>query len=120
MSISPALLPPKHYRRFAYHHWIEGVDTDGRSTGAVVYQWQPQAGKWCKPNQYACGLDIELTTDKHHYVDLCPMPAFKVDQDKFRTILDKLRDSDAYRSLPEDERDHFSLLVFEHVLTKRD
>lgn len=90
---------------------MERVDYDGRATGLEVYQWQPQAKLWCRPNEYACGLDLELIG--YRYVGPCKRPLFQQEKDDLKALILKL--DTVFRSSGEDEGP-----VEEITLTRKD
>lgn len=55
-------------------HFLERIDYDGRPCGTEVYQWQPSAELWCRPNEYAQGRNLDLIG--YRYVAACPLPPF--------------------------------------------
>lgn len=63
----PMLLPPASYLGYAHTHWVE---SDLFGGGLELWQWQPGAQLWCRPNQYACGLDFDLKG--YRWQGLCP------------------------------------------------
>lgn len=68
----PKILPPPHHFQHAGLHWIAEIDPDGRPEAAELYQWQPSAKAWCKPDDIATGRDVTL--DNHVYVSPAPGP----------------------------------------------
>jgi hypothetical protein len=53
-------------------HFLQRVDFDGRTCGLEVYQWQPNAKKWCRCNEYASDRDLVL--EDYVYDSPCPLP----------------------------------------------
>lgn len=85
---SAPLVPPKHHFYRAGHHWVQKIDYDGRGLGLEVYQWQPASQKWCRPNEYACGLDRELVD--YVWVAPCHMPLFPDEVEGVKAVLEDL------------------------------
>lgn len=83
------LKPPKRYLKYGYHHWVERIDYDGRSQGLEVYQWQSGVQKWCRPNEYASGRDVDLVY--YRWVALCPTPPFKEEVEDVQKIIERVR-----------------------------
>lgn len=80
------LVPPTAYHESRSQcHWVTRIDFDGRETGLEVWQWQPQARKWCRPNQYACGMDDLLVGYK--WVAVCPTPPFADEVEAVKAII---------------------------------
>jgi len=73
---------------YAGFHFLERIDYDGRPCGLEVYQWQPQAELWCRPNEYACGRDLELIN--YRYVAPCPLPRTEEQKQKLDAIFSDL------------------------------
>lgn len=66
--------PPGRHSAYAGCHWLQRIDYDGRPCGLEVYQWQPNAKRWCRPNEYAQDRNVSL--QGYEYVAACPTPAF--------------------------------------------
>ncbi|WJJ54953.1 hypothetical protein [Xanthomonas phage RTH11] len=116
------LLPPMKYRQMGYSHWVERIDYDGRSCGLEVYQWQAHAGKWCRPNEYASGRDLDLVN--YRWVALCPNPPFKEEVEEVQQIIQRLRLSfaedtpDTPGLLTREEFDKISLMFAENIVPR--
>lgn len=93
------LQPPRRAAFMAGHHWVEGRDFDGRSTGLVVLQWQPGVGAWCHSNNYATGNDLYLEANHWRYVCEAPMP--DLENDKATLLWMKSLANQARRELKE-------------------
>ncbi len=63
-------VPRGNHVRYAGAHWLELCDSDGHRHGLEVFQWQPQAQRWCRPNQYAT---IHGDVDLSRYVYVGPV-----------------------------------------------
>lgn len=81
-------VPPGYLSQYAGYHWLRRIDFDGRPDGLYVFQWQPQAQLWCRPNEYACGLDLDLIG--YEYLSPCPLPLDVEEKDELRKVMDDL------------------------------
>lgn len=79
----PMLLPPPAYLGYAYVHWVEGSLF---GSGLELWQWQPAAQIWCRPNEYSSGRDHSLAGYK--WAGLCPPPPLS---DEYESAADLLR-----------------------------
>ncbi len=89
IRLETPLVPPKRFLRFAYNHWVQRLDYDGHACGLEVYQWQPNAQKWCLPNQYACGSDKDLCG--YVWMGICPTPAHTQETDEILALLKTIK-----------------------------
>lgn len=116
------LLPPMRYRNFAYCHWVQAVDYDGRGQGLEVYQWQASAKKWCRPNEYDTGRDLDLVG--YRWVALCPAPPFKEEVQDVQKIIQRVRLSfaedttDTPGLLTLEEFDKIALIITENIVPR--
>lgn len=114
MDRSKPLIPPKKYLQFAFHHWVEQIDSDGRGMGLVVMQWQPGAKSWCLPNQYASGVALPL--NGYVWRGLCPTPPLRDELIEFNQALDKIKESKILDGVLNGvEKETFLRLIHEHI-----
>lgn len=109
------LQPPKRHLNFAYHHWVERVDCDGHRCGLEVWQWQPRAKMWCKPNDYARGNDHALSD--YVYIGLCPTPPFAPEAAEARRAFEALLQGHTWDTIAGKDRDSLERLIREHILS---
>lgn len=83
------LQPPRRHLHRAGWHFVERIDYDGRTCGLEVYQWQPQAQKWCRPNEYASNRDIDLVN--YRWVAECHLPLFPDEIEPVQAVLEDMR-----------------------------
>ena len=67
----PKVIPSARRINYAGHHWLTRVDYDGHRCGSIVLQWQPQARRWCLPDDYARGNDFDVSS--YEYLSPCAM-----------------------------------------------
>lgn len=112
--------PPKRYLKFGYCHWVQRIDYDGRPQGLEVYQWQASAQKWCRPNEYSSGRDIDLI--HYEWVALCPTPPFKHEVQDVQAILAKLRVSvesgDSHHRISRADFEKVALMFAENIVPR--
>lgn len=105
------LVPPGHHIGMAGCHWVKQVDYDGRSLGSLeVYQWQPFAKQWCRPNEYAMDRNLDLV----HYVWVapCPLPVTPQEYAEVKATLTKIKER---KPVSVKEMDQLSLIFHEQV-----
>lgn len=56
----------------AGHHWVEHIDLDGRSRGAIALQWCPGVNRWTHSGEVATGTYVN--TEGWRYIGECPYP----------------------------------------------
>ncbi len=110
MKSEVALIPPGREVGFANCHWVH---PSGNGSGLEVWQWQPSAKKWCRPNQFACDMNHDLIGYK--YVAICPLPVTEEELVEFRATHDQIRESAFFQALPEAQREQFNLLIAEQM-----
>lgn len=110
--VTPPAPPGYHFARAGFH-FLQRIDYDGRSCGLEVYQWQPGAKLWCRPNEYSSGRDLDLIG--YEYVAVCPTPPFVDELESVKRVLSHLK-----HNVPEDlqaDLETFRRLVSEHLMT---
>lgn len=74
-QISPE--PPLGLLKFAGHHWLEDVDTDGHSFGRIVLFWEPSAKRWCHSGLHGTGTYYNAAG--FHYIGPVQEPSSQQD-----------------------------------------
>lgn len=87
------LVPPGRHVGMAGCHWVAHVDCDGRSLGSLeVYQWQPFAKKWCRPNEHASDRNLDLVN--YRWVAPCPLPVTAPEFNEVKATLTKIKNGE--------------------------
>lgn len=84
------LVPPGRYSRLSGCHWVQWVNSDGQSQGLEVYQWQPQAQKWCRVNQAGSGPEAHRDLVGYQWIAVCPFPPFPNEVLATKSVLARL------------------------------
>lgn len=95
----PMLLPPAAYLGHAHVHWVEGSLF---GSGLELWQWQPAAQIWCRPNEYSSGRDNALAG--YRWAGLCPPPPLSDEYESAAALLrrkvdETVTDTGAQRSV---------------------
>jgi hypothetical protein len=108
-------VPPGFHTGHAGFHYLQRIDYDGRPCGLEIYQWQPTAKLWCRPNEYARGRDLELIG--YRYVATCPTPPFAEELESAERMLKYLKGKISAKNTPQTRLDFdvFQRLVREHL-----
>lgn len=65
-------VPPSTHYRYADHHWIQKIDSDGHVGDTICLQWNPGSKRWSHSGYVGSGIYVEAKGWK--YVAHCPMP----------------------------------------------
>jgi hypothetical protein len=107
----PPVPPGIHLQRAGFH-FLHQLDYDGRAGGLEVYQWQPNAKRWCRCNEYAS--DRDLTLDDYEYVAPCPLP---ITLDELKTKLKAMDEHhDTKGFIPTNDWNQLVQLIRENIL----
>jgi hypothetical protein len=95
-SLAKPVPPARHLRR-AGMHWLERFDCDGHAQGLEVFQWQPQAQQWCRPNGYAT-YNGNLSLNEYVYIGPCILPALDEDRAAYQELRKELESAEQVSS----------------------